>query len=109
MTVIWCLLFFGALTPGKSVLPISHRIAQLMAQGALFVALFLVLTINPRMRIRPNWFLGLYTVLAISSLMMSIRLVGLGTEYPSLSADRFSLRAVAPHPMVGQARPAPSA
>ena len=81
MTVIWCLLFFNALTPGKLVLPIPHRIAQLMTQGALFVALFLVLTINPRMRIRPNWYLGLYTVLAISSLMMSIRLVGLGTEY----------------------------
>ena len=33
------------------------------------------------MRIRPNWFLGLYTLLAISSLMMSVRLVGLGTAY----------------------------
>ena len=54
-----------------------------MTQGALFVALVLALTINPRMRIRPNWFLGLYTVLAISSLMMSVRLVGLGTEYRS--------------------------
>jgi O-antigen ligase len=54
-----------------------------MTQGALFVALFLVLTINPRLRIRPNWFLGLYTVLAMSSLMMSIRFVGLGTGYRS--------------------------
>jgi O-antigen ligase len=79
--VIWCLLFFGALTPGQSVLPIPHRVAQLITQGSLLVALVLVLTINPRLRIRPNWFLGLYTVLAISSLMMSIRLVGLGTEY----------------------------
>jgi hypothetical protein len=79
--VIWCLLFFGALTPGQSVIPIPHRVAQLMSQGSLFVALVLVLTINPRMRIRPNWFLGLYTVLAVSSLMMSIRFVGLGTEY----------------------------
>ncbi len=81
VTVIWCLLFFNALNPGQSVLPIPHRIGQLMSQGALFIALLLVLTINPRLRIRLNWFLGLYTVLAISSLMMSIRLVGLGTGY----------------------------
>ena len=54
-----------------------------MTQGALFMALVLALTINPRMRIRPNWFLGLYTVLAITSLMMSVRFVGLGTAYRS--------------------------
>jgi hypothetical protein len=84
VTVIWCLLFFNALTPGQSVLPISHRVAQMMTQGALLVALVLVLTVNPRLRIRPNWFLGLYTILAVSSLMMSIRLVGLGTEYRSI-------------------------
>ena len=82
--IIWALLFFNALTPEQgSLLPIPHRIAQLMTQGALFLALVLALTINPRMRMRPNWFLGLYTVLAISSLMMSVRLVGLGTEYRS--------------------------
>ena len=52
-----------------------------MTQGALFIALLLALSINPRMRIRPNWFLGLYTVLAVISLMMSVRLVGLGTEF----------------------------
>jgi O-antigen ligase len=78
------LLFFNALTPEQgTLLPIPHRIAQLMTQGALFMALVLAVTINPRMRMRPNWFLGLYTVLAISSLMMSVRLVGLGTEYRS--------------------------
>ena len=55
-----------------------------MTQGALFIGLLLALTVNPRMRIRPNWFLGLYTVLAISSLMMSSRLVGLGSEFRSV-------------------------
>ena len=84
VSVIWALLFFNVLTPEQgSLVPIPHRIAQLMTQGALFMALVLAVTINPRMRIRPNWFLGLYTVLAISSLMMSVRLVGLGAEYRS--------------------------
>jgi len=82
--VIWALLFFNALTPEQgTLLPIPHRIAQLITQSALFMALVLAVTINPRMRMRPNWFLGLYTVLAISSLMMSVRLVGLGTGYRS--------------------------
>ncbi len=81
MTIIWCLLFFNALTPGTSVLPIPHRVAQLMTQGALIVAVILVLTINPRLRIRLNWFLGLYTLLAISSLMMTVRFAGIGTDF----------------------------
>ena len=89
VTVIWCLLFFNALTPGTSVLPIPHRVAQLMTQGALFLAVVLVLTINPRMRIRPNWFLGIYTILAISSLMMSVRFVGIGTDFRSVRLIAF--------------------
>ena len=82
--VIWALLFLDALgSSGQPVLPIPHRVAQLITQGGLLVAIVLVLTINPRMRIRPNWFLGLYTLLAITSLMMSVRFVGLGTAYRS--------------------------
>jgi O-antigen ligase len=81
---IWCLLFFNALTPIQgSILPIPHRVAQLLTQGSLAVALVLALTINPRLRVRPNWFLGLYTLLAVASLTMSVRLVGLGTAYRS--------------------------
>jgi len=58
--VIWALLFVNVLDPaGGAVVPIPHKVARLIAQGALFTALVLVLTINPRMRIRPNWFLGL--------------------------------------------------
>ena len=82
---IWCLLFFNALTPTQgAILPIPHRVAQLLTQGSLALALVLALSINPRLRVRPNWFLGLYTLLATTSLMMSVRLVGLGTAYRSI-------------------------
>ena len=77
-----------------------------MTQGSLILALILVLTINPRLRIRPNWFLGLYTVLAVSSLMMSIRFVGIGTDFRSVRLIVFLFVLVAPHAMVGQARSA---
>jgi len=90
VAVIWALLFFNALTPAQgSLLAIPHRVSQLLTQGSLFVALVLVLTINPRMRIRPNWFLGLYTLLAVTSLAMSVRLVGLGTAYRSFRLIAF--------------------
>ena len=85
VSITWALLVLNVLTAGQGLLlPIPHRIAQLITQGSLFVALVLALSINPRMRMRPNWFLGLYTVLAATSLMMSVRLVGIGTEYRSL-------------------------
>ena len=67
-------------------LPIPHRVAQVLTQGSLPVALVLALSINPRLRIRPNWFLGLYTLLATTSLMMSVRLIGLGTAYRSFGS-----------------------
>jgi len=87
---IWSLLFFNALTPTQgAILPIPHRVAQLLTQAALALALVLALTINPRLRIRPNWFLGLYTLLAVTSLMMSVRLVGLGTAYRSVRLIAF--------------------
>ena len=90
--LIWALLFLDALgSSGTGLVPVPHRIAQLITQGALFVAIVLALTINPRLRVRPSWFLGLYTVLAITSLMMSVRLVGLGTAYRSFRLVGFLL------------------
>ena len=62
-------------------MPIPHKVGQALTQGALVAAFVLALTINPRVRIRPNLFLGLYSLLAIVSLAMSIRFLGLGTAY----------------------------
>ncbi len=82
VTLIWGLLFLNAIgSAGKSILPIPHRFDQLITQGALPVALLLALTINRKLFIRPNWFLGLFSVLAVTSVMMSIRFVSVGTAY----------------------------
>jgi hypothetical protein len=82
VSIIWGLLVINVLTPGQgSLLPIPHRVSQIIAEGSLYVALVLAVSVNPRLRMRPNWFLGLYTVLAITSLMTSVRLIGLGTDY----------------------------
>ncbi len=85
VTLVWALLFINVMgSPSGGVLHIPHRIAQVLTQGALLAALLLALTINRKGLIRPNWFLGLYSLLGVSSLMMSVRLVGLGTTYRGL-------------------------
>jgi hypothetical protein len=81
--VIWALLFFNVLSYAKmaTVVPIPHKIGQVLTQGALVAAFVLALTINPKVKIRPNLLLGLYSLLAIVSLAMSIRFIGVGTTY----------------------------
>ena len=103
--MIWALLFFNVLSYAKmaTVIPIPHKIGQVLTQGALVAAFVLALTINPKVKVRPNLLLGLYSLLAIVSLAMSIRFIGVGTTYRA-SSHRVPRRAVAPHPVVGTSR-----
>ena len=83
--LVWALLFFNVLSFAVQplVFPIPHVLGQLLTQGSLVVALVVALVVNPRLRIRPNVFLTLYSVLAVTTLMMSVRFVSLGTVYRS--------------------------
>jgi hypothetical protein len=73
LTLVWGALFVNVLTvTGTSVLPLTLPAAQLVTQGALFVAAFGVLVVNVRGTIRPNLFLVLLSVLAVGSLMVSL-------------------------------------
>jgi hypothetical protein len=81
--MVWALLFLNVLGyAGRGLLlPVPHKVGQLLTQGALWAALIIALTINRRILVRPNWFLGLYSILGVTSLMMSVRLIGVGTTY----------------------------
>lgn len=82
VTIVWVLLFVNTLGyPGKAIVPLPHKVGQMLTQGALLGALGLALSVNSRVFIRPNLFLGLFTLLGLSALMMSVRLVSLGTAY----------------------------
>ena len=89
--VIWGLLFFNVLSFAAQpiVLPIPHFLGQIMTQGGLILALLMALTVNPRIRARPNIFLILYSVLATTTLMMSVRFIGLGTTYRAFRLVEF--------------------
>lgn len=93
VTVVWALLFVNVVGfSGKTkFLPLPHKVGQLLTQGALLVALVLALTINRKAMIRASWFLGLYTLLAAISLMMSVRFVGVGTTYRGFRLIAFLL------------------
>jgi hypothetical protein len=83
LAVVWGLLYLNVLTFAKMpmLVPIPSSVGKMVTQGALLLALVLALTINPRGNIRPNLFLGLYSLLAVTSLMMSVRFVSIGTDY----------------------------
>ena len=50
----WGLLFFNTLTfTGGTLLPIPSKVGKLIAQGSLPLAILVLLTINPKLKIRP--------------------------------------------------------
>ena len=68
---VWGLLFLNVLTwaPQTSIIPVPNSIGKVITQGALPVALFVALTANRRIMLRPNVFLCLVTLLAIEAIM----------------------------------------
>ncbi len=103
--IIWSLLFLNVLgSPAGGVLRIPHSIGQALSQLPLVAALLLALSVNRRVVVRPNLFLGLYTVLGVTTLMMSVRFIGLRHHLQGFSTARVPGRALAPHPLVGPAR-----
>ena len=71
---VWAALFLNVLAFSglPTVLPIPQSIGQLITQAALPVALLLALVINPGGVLRPNLFLVLLSMLAVTALMTSI-------------------------------------
>jgi len=80
---IWTLLFIDVLsyTKGPMIVPIPSLVGQAITQGALWLALLLVLTLNRRRAIRPNMFLLLCTVLGVISFIVSIKSLHFGMSY----------------------------
>lgn len=91
VTVIWALLFLNVLeyTGLPTVVPIPSTIAKVITQSALGVCLLLALTVNRRFVIRPNILLVLASLLAASSLMISVR-----SEVSRVGSDVRALRLI---------------
>ena len=82
LLILNTLVFFPATYSGLPLLiPIPSFIGKGITQAALPVALVLALTVNRRMRIRPNVFLVLVSLLALEAILTSISVSQSGNAY----------------------------
>ncbi len=88
--VAWALLFFNTLTyiPG-GLLHIPSHIGKGLAQAALPLALLVALTVNPKIRLRPNVFLCLLCLLALDTLITCMQTTHVGTWFRTFRLAEF--------------------
>ncbi len=79
----WGLLFFNTLTfvNGIAILHIPSFIGKGLTQGALPLSILVALTVNPKVRVRPNVFLCLVCLLVVDTLITAAASPHLGTLY----------------------------
>lgn len=95
VTLIWGLLFLNGMAwlNVRTPIPIPQRWGQTLTMGSLAVALLLALMLNPRLVIRPQVVLVLFTLLASVALMATVK-GATGWGQPLRSARLFAFLAV---------------
>jgi hypothetical protein len=80
---VWALLFLNTLTytAGYSVLDIPSKVGKGIAQAALPLAILLALTVNPKLRVRPNVFLSIVSLLVADTVLTAVEVHHLGAEF----------------------------
>jgi hypothetical protein len=71
----WGLLLLNTMTfvPGIAAVNLPSKVGKGIAQGALPLAIVVLLTLNPKIRVRPNVFLCLVSLLAVETVITSIQ------------------------------------
>ena len=85
----WCLLFLNGLTYYGSSLHVPSIVGKAIAQGALPLAAIAALSVNQRIALRPNLFLGLVTLLPLEALLTTLNPATLGQVYRSFRLVEF--------------------
>ena len=88
--IAWALLFFNTLTysPG-GLLHLPSHVGKGLAQGALPLALLVALIVNPKLRLRPNMFLCLVSLLALDTVITVTAAPQLGEAYRTFRLAEF--------------------
>jgi hypothetical protein len=83
INVAWGLLYLNTMTfvPETSVFPLPSKVGKGIAQAALPLAILVLLTVNPKIKIRPNVFLCLVSLLVADTVLTAIELHHLGTLF----------------------------
>lgn len=81
--LVWALLLFNTMTytPGIGVLDFPSKIGKGIAQGSLPVALLLALSVNPKLKVRPNVLLCVEGLLLLDALITAVQVHKFGTMY----------------------------
>jgi hypothetical protein len=81
----WGLLFFNTMTyTGGTVTHIPLKVGKALAQGSLPIAILILLTINPKLKIRPSVFLCVACLLVFDSMITATQITKLGTTFRTL-------------------------
>jgi hypothetical protein len=75
INIAWGLLLLNTMTyvPGIAVVNLPSKIGKGIAQGALPLAIVLLLTLNPKIRVRPNVFLVLVSLLSVDTVITALQ------------------------------------
>ena len=86
----WGLLFLNTMTfvPG-GILPIPSPVGKALTQGALPLAILLALTVNPKIKLRPNVFLCLVCLLLLDTVITALQPQHLGNLYRTFRLAEF--------------------
>lgn len=88
--ITWALLYFNTLTyTSGSVLHIPSHVGKGIAQAALPLALLVALTVNPKLRLRPNVFLCLMCLLAVDAVLTAVQVHTPGTAFRTFRLIEF--------------------
>jgi hypothetical protein len=87
----WGLLFFNTLTftPGMSALDLPSKFGKGIAQAALPLAIGIALTVNPKMKVRPNAFLCIVCLLIADAVLTAMQVRHLGTMFRTFRFAEF--------------------
>lgn len=86
----WGLLFLNTLTyfPG-GILPLPSHFGKAITQGSLPLAILVALTVNPKVKVRPNVFLCIVSLLVVDTMITSMQPQHLGTLYRTFRLAEF--------------------
>ena len=92
ITIAWGLLYLNTLTyvAGYSVLALPSKVGKGVAQAALPLALLLILTVNPKLKVRPSLFLCLVSLLALETVYTALQIHHLGTMFRTFRLCEFA-------------------
>lgn len=91
LNAAWLLLYFNTMTfaPGLSVLHLPSKVGKAFPQAALPVAILVLLTINPRAKVRPNAFLCIMSLLVAETVLTALGIHQFGNAYRTFRFAEF--------------------